>query len=138
MKNFIPLSFLLMVSSPLFSEEIFFECSLGEVDSTGSYMKISYDQDNNTGTIETDHNDAAIKKAREVGLYPKPTNLWKTVSITKTSDEVVFAIDISRAIGMDLPIQKWVVNRSSLQLFYGFYGSDKEGQCKIIEKKNKF
>ena len=125
MKNFIIIFVLLMISSPLFSEEIFFECTVDPIyfnDDDATYMNISFDQDNNTGSLESDFMGSSTT-----------SNRWKTLSITKTSDEVVFTIDV----GPFSPIlTSWAVNRSTLQLTQG--NGIRTGQCKIIEKKNKF
>ena len=104
---------LLVVSSPLFSEEIFFECT---IDKFGSFVKISYDPDKDTGTLESDFNSYA------------GTQMWKTTSIVKTSDEVIFEICSKHG-----NCSSFHVNRSTLEL-----SGRRDGQCKIIEKKNKF
>ena len=130
MKNFIIVFVLLMISSPLFSEEIFFECTLNDPERFGSYMNISYDQEDNSGSIVSDLMGNAISGSM----------LFKTTKITKTSDGVFFYINLpivdqtliaNIKDGKDSAV--FVLNRSTLELT-----GRRQGQCKIIEKKNKF
>ena len=108
----------MLMATSAFAKEIFFECDLEVPGKAGRYFNITYNKDNSTGSIDSDFMGRAM--------------IYKTTSITTTSDEVVFNINVGISSPM---IANFRLSRSTLALS-GPGG--RHGVCKIIEKDNKF